>query len=155
MVIPPGIRPVENLLKQDPLRLYSSQQTAVDAIQSHGFNSYLLDGVTGSGKTEVYLQCIDKVLRYGRQALVLIPEISLTPQTEKRFRDRFNQPVVTLHSGLSDKQRLAAWMQAKTGEAKIILGTRSAIFTPLAAPGLIILDEEHDQSYKQQDGFRY
>jgi len=155
VVIPPGIRPVENLLKQDPLRLYSSQQTAVDAIQSHGFNSYLLDGVTGSGKTEVYLQCIDKVLRYGRQALVLIPEISLTPQTEKRFRDRFNQPVVTLHSGLSDKQRLAAWMQAKTGEAKIILGTRSAIFTPLAAPGLIILDEEHDQSYKQQDGFRY
>ena len=147
--------PVENLLKQDHLSLYNSQQIAVDKIHSHGFNSYLLDGVTGSGKTEVYLQSIEKVLRYGRQALVLIPEISLTPQTEKRFRDRFNVSMVTLHSGLSDKQRLLAWMQARSGEASIILGTRSAVFTPLAAPGLIILDEEHDQSYKQQDGFRY
>ena len=155
VAIQPVIEPVENILKQDSLNLYSSQQAAVDAIHNHGFNSYLLDGVTGSGKTEVYLQSIEKVLRYGRQALVLIPEISLTPQTEKRFRDRFNVPMVTLHSGLSDKQRLAAWMQAKTGEAAIIMGTRSAVFTPLAAPGLIILDEEHDQSYKQQDGFRY
>ena len=85
----------------------------------HGFNCSLLDGVTGSGKTEVYLQCIEKVLRYGRQALVLIPEISLTPQTEKRFRDRFNVPMVTLHSGLSDRQRLDAWMQAKTGRLKL------------------------------------
>lgn len=145
----------ENLLKEDNLKLYSSQQTAVDAIERHGFNSYLLDGVTGSGKTEVYLQSIEKVLRYGRQALVLIPEISLTPQTEQRFRDRFNVPMVTLHSGLSDKQRLKAWMEAKTGAASIILGTRSAVFTPLKSPGLIILDEEHDQSYKQQEGFRY
>jgi primosomal protein N' (replication factor Y) len=155
VIIEPVLEPVEHILRQDSLSLYSSQQAAVDAIHSHGFNSYLLDGVTGSGKTEVYLQCIEKVLRYGRQALVLIPEISLTPQTEKRFRDRFNVPMVTLHSGLSDKQRLAAWMQAKTGAAAIVMGTRSAIFTPLAAPGLIILDEEHDQSYKQQDGFRY
>jgi primosomal protein N' (replication factor Y) len=144
-----------NLLKQDPLSLYQSQQTAVDAIDSHGFTTYLLDGVTGSGKTEIYLQCIEKVLRYGRQALVLIPEISLTPQTEKRFRDRFNVPIVTLHSGLSDKQRLDAWMQAKSGQARIVMGTRSAIFTPMHTPGLIVLDEEHDQSYKQQEGFRY
>lgn len=146
---------LETLLKQDPLALYPSQQQALDAIDQHSFNCSLLDGITGSGKTEVYLQSIEKALRYERQALVLIPEISLTPQTEKRFRDRFNVPIVTLHSGLSDKQRLQAWMMARAGTAKIILGTRSAIFTPLKAPGLIILDEEHDQSYKQQEGFRY
>ncbi|MDP6190986.1 MAG: primosomal protein N', partial [Gammaproteobacteria bacterium] len=101
------------------------------------------------------LQAIEKTLRYDRQALVLIPEISLTPQTEKRFRDRFNVPIVTLHSGLTDKNRLAAWASAKTGEARIVLGTRSAVFTPLCQPGLIIVDEEHDQSYKQHEGFRY
>ncbi len=145
----------DELLAENSLNLYDSQRLAMDAIQSHGFNCYLLDGVTGSGKTEIYLQSIEKVLRYGRQALVLIPEISLTPQTEKRFRDRFNVPMVTLHSGLSDKQRLVAWNQARSGEASIVLGTRSAIFTALKSPGLIILDEEHDQSYKQQDGFRY
>ena len=150
-----SFQPPNHLLKQDPLSLYQSQQTAIDAINSHGFASYLLDGVTGSGKTEIYLQSIEKVLRYGRQALVLIPEISLTPQTEKRFRDRFNVPMVTLHSGLSDKERLDAWMQAKSGQARIVMGTRSAIFTPMQAPGLIVLDEEHDQSYKQQEGFRY
>ena len=145
----------ENLLREPPLTLNQSQQRAMDAIECHGFKSYLLDGVTGSGKTEIYLQAIEKVLRYGRQALVLIPEISLTPQTEKRFRDRFNAPLVTLHSGLTDKARLQAWAEAASGEAQIILGTRSAIFTPLKNPGLIILDEEHDQSYKQQEGFRY
>ena len=147
--------PLETMLKQDSLALYPSQQQALDAIDHHSFNCSLLDGITGSGKTEVYLQSIEKALRYERQALVLIPEISLTPQTEKRFRDRFNVPIVMLHSGLSDKQRLQAWMLARAGTAKIILGTRSAIFTPLQAPGLIILDEEHDQSYKQQEGFRY
>ena len=146
---------LDDLLRNAPLKLHQSQQKAMDAIECHGFNSYLLDGVTGSGKTEIYLQCIEKILRYGRQALILIPEISLTPQTEKRFRDRFNVPLVTLHSGLTDKARLAAWATAKSGDAQIILGTRSAIFTPLKDPGLIILDEEHDQSYKQQEGFRY
>jgi primosomal protein N' (replication factor Y) len=150
-------QPVElhNLLREEPLTLHDSQQSAMDAIECHGFNSYMLDGVTGSGKTEIYLQSIEKVLRYGRQALILIPEISLAPQTEKRFRDRFNVPLVTLHSGLTDKARLDAWGRAKSGDAQIILGTRSAIFTPLKDPGLIILDEEHDQSYKQQEGFRY
>ena len=143
------------LLRQDNLTLYPSQKQALEAIDHHHFNCSLLDGVTGSGKTEIYLQSIEKILRYERQALVLIPEISLTPQTEKRFRDRFHVPIVTLHSGLTDKQRLNAWMQARSGQAKIILGTRSAIFTPLKAPGLIILDEEHDPSYKQQEGFRY
>ena len=146
---------LNNLLREQPLKLHESQQKAMDAIEYHGFKSFLLDGVTGSGKTEIYLQGIEKVLRYGRQALILIPEISLTPQTEKRFRDRFNVPLVTLNSGLTDKARLDAWARAKSGEAQIILGTRSAIFTPLKDPGLIILDEEHDQSYKQQEGFRY
>jgi primosomal protein N' (replication factor Y) len=146
---------LDNLLREQPLQLHQSQQKAMDAIEIHGFNSWLLDGVTGSGKTEIYLQAIEKILRYGRQALILIPEISLTPQTEKRFRDRFAVPLVTLHSGLTDKARLEAWARAKSGDAQIILGTRSAIFTPLKDPGLIILDEEHDQSYKQQEGFRY
>ena len=146
---------VANILKQDALALHESQRLALEKIDQHSFNCYLLDGVTGSGKTEIYLQAIEQTLRYDRQALVLIPEISLTPQTEKRFRDRFNVPIVTLHSGLTDKQRLIAWTSAKRGSAQIVLGTRSAVFTPLARPGLIIVDEEHDQSYKQQDGFRY
>ena len=145
----------QNILQQDALTLHDSQRLVLDSIDQHSFNCYLLDGVTGSGKTEIYLQAIEQTLRYDRQALVLIPEISLTPQTEKRFRDRFNVPIVTLHSGLTDKQRLAAWTSAKRGSAQIVLGTRSAIFTPLARPGLIIVDEEHDQSYKQQEGFRY
>jgi primosomal protein N' (replication factor Y) len=145
----------DEILQQPSLQLDSQQQTAINAIDLHSFNSYLLEGVTGSGKTEIYLQAIEQVLRYQRQALILIPEISLTPQTEKRFRDRFNVPIVTMHSGMTDKQRLEAWLQAKSGQAKIVLGTRSAIFTPFEALGLIILDEEHDASYKQQEGFRY
>ena len=145
----------DELLQQENLTLDRQQQVAMDAIELHGFSCNLIEGVTGSGKTEIYLQAIEKVLRYNRQALVLIPEISLTPQTEKRFTDRFNTPIVTLHSGMTDKQRLEAWIKAKTGEAKIILGTRSAIFTGFDDLGLIILDEEHDSSYKQQDGFKY
>ena len=145
----------DEILKQPSLQLDNQQQVAMNAIDLHSFNSYLLEGVTGSGKTEIYLQAIEQALRYERQALILIPEISLTPQTEKRFRNRFNVPMVTIHSGMTDNQRLNAWLQAKSGQAKIILGTRSAIFTPFKALGLIILDEEHDPSYKQQDGFRY
>ena len=145
----------DEIIKQPSLKLNSQQQVAMNAIDLHSFNSYLLEGVTGSGKTEIYLQAIEQVLRYERQALVLIPEISLTPQTEKRFRDRFNVSIVTIHSGLSDTQRLEAWLEARSGQAKIVLGTRSAIFTPFKDLGLIILDEEHDSSYKQQEGFRY
>lgn len=145
----------EQILKTQCPTLNSQQQRALDTIDLHGYHCYLLDGVTGSGKTEVYFQCIEKVLRYGRQSLVLIPEISLTPQTQKRFRDRFNAPTVILHSALTDRQRLSAWEQARNGSAKIILGTRSAIFTPLLNPGLIVVDEEHDLSYKQQEGFKY
>jgi primosomal protein N' (replication factor Y) len=141
--------------------LNSDQQKAVDAVTAKlgDFGIFLLDGVTGSGKTEVYLTVIEKVLARGEQALVLVPEIGLTPQLvsrfKERFAERFNKPVVVLHSGLSDNERLSAWLKAKEGEASIIIGTRSAVFTPLAKPGVIILDEEHDLSFKQQEGFRY
>jgi len=137
--------------------LNSHQQKAVDAVTAKlgDFGIFLLDGVTGSGKTEVYLTIIEKVLARGEQALVLVPEIGLTPQLVTRFRERFSEPVVLLHSGLSDNERLSAWLKAKQGDASIIIGTRSAVFTPLAKPGVIILDEEHDLSFKQQEGFRY
>ena len=146
---------LENLLSEQPLTLYPEQQQALDKINLHGFNPYLLHGETGSGKTEVYLQAIEKILRYGKQALILIPEISLTPQTQRRFQVRFNCPIAVLHSGLTDRERTLAWDAARTGRAPIVLGTRSAIFTPLKTPGLLIVDEEHDSSFKQQDGFRY
>lgn len=146
---------LSNLLAESPLPLYPQQQQALDDIELHGFHCYLLDGETGSGKTEVYLQAIERVVRYGRQALVLIPEISLTPQTLSRFQARFNCSVVVLHSGLTDRERALGWNAARTGRASIIIGTRSAIFTPLHNPGLLIVDEEHDSSFKQQDGFRY
>jgi primosomal protein N' (replication factor Y) len=136
--------------------LNEHQQQALDSISNtQNFSIFLLDGVTGSGKTEVYLQAIAEKLNAGLQALVLVPEIGLTPQTVARFQQRFNQPIAVLHSGLTDLQRHKAWLQALHGEARIIIGTRSAIFIPLAQPGIIILDEEHDNSFKQQSGFRY
>lgn len=143
------------LLREQPLPATPEQQAALNALSLNGFQVSLLDGTTGSGKTEVYLQAISRVLQQGRQALVLVPEIGLTPQTVSRFTRRFGTPVVTLHSGLSDRERLDAWLQAGSGTAGIIIGTRSAVFTPLANPGIIIIDEEHDGSFKQQDGFRY
>ncbi|MCK5881623.1 MAG: primosomal protein N' [Sinobacterium sp.] len=119
------------------------------------FSAILLEGVTGSGKTEVYLRCIEEVLKADKQVLVLVPEIGLTPQTIGRFMQRFKCPIAVLHSGLGDSERLQAYLQARSGIARIIIGTRSAIFTPMLNPGLIVLDEEHDLSYKQHDGFRY
>lgn len=141
----------------DTLVLNTHQQHAVDAIcnAAKTFQTFLLDGVTGSGKTEVYLRAIEKILQAEKQILVLVPEISLTPQTIDRFRARFAVSVVALHSGLTEKQRLAGWCAAKSGAARIVIGTRSAVFTPFASLGLIIVDEEHDQSFKQQDRFRY
>ncbi|MHB1948697.1 MAG: primosomal protein N' [Gammaproteobacteria bacterium] len=142
---------------QQPLDLNASQQEAVKTIR-HAANTFqvmLLDGITGSGKTEVYLQAMTDFLNQQKQVLVLVPEIGLTPQTIQRFRERFAVAVVGLHSGLSEKERLNAWLAAKSGAAKIIIGTRSAIFTPFADLGLIIVDEEHDLSFKQQDSFRY
>lgn len=140
-----------------PLLLNTDQQQAVSSILNalNTFQVFLLDGITGSGKTEVYLQTIHQVIADGKQALILVPEIGLTPQTIQRFRERFSVPIVALHSGLSEKERLNAWLLSKSGVAKIIIGTRSAIFSPFAQLGLIIVDEEHDLSFKQQDSFRY
>ena len=140
-----------------PHTLNAAQHEAVEAMQRSlgSFQPWLLEGVTGSGKTEVYLQLIEQVLARGQQALVLVPEIGLTPQLVTRFRRRFPDPLAVLHSGLSDRERLSAWQQARSGAAPIIIGTRSAIFTPLARPGLLVVDEEHDASLKQQEGFRY
>jgi primosomal protein N' (replication factor Y) (superfamily II helicase) len=145
----------KSFLKEKPLELNSEQTTALNQIQQDSFATYLLDGTTGSGKTEIYLQAIERCLADNKQALVLVPEIGLTPQTLSRFLRRFNVPIAALHSGLNDRERLDAWMDAKNGRAKIIIGTRSAIFTPLKNPGMIIIDEEHDLSFKQQEGFRY
>jgi primosomal protein N' (replication factor Y) len=146
----------DQLLAEVPLSLNHEQQHAVSLISAATkFQPFLLQGVTGSGKTEVYLQVIEKILGQNRQALVLVPEIGLTPQTIERFRKRFNQPVVAFHSGLNNRERLDAWLQASRHEAAIVIGTRSAIFTPMPALGVIIVDEEHDSSFKQQDGFHY
>ncbi|GGB11546.1 primosomal protein N' [Agarivorans gilvus] len=147
----------EDTNKQAPLQLNAEQAIAVAAINQHlgQFQAFLIEGITGSGKTEVYLNVIAEALARGTQALVLVPEIGLTPQTLARFSERFKVPVFAIHSGLNDNERLSAWLKAKRGEAGIIIGTRSAVFTPLAKPGVIIIDEEHDSSFKQQDSFRY
>ncbi len=143
--------------KSHAMQLTEHQASALSDIKKSlgTFKPILLEGVTGSGKTEVYLQLVAEVLSRGQQALILVPEISLTPQTIARFKKRFTVPVVALHSGMTAKARLEHWLQAKSGEAKIIIGTRSAIFTPCSELGLIVVDEEHDASLKQQEGFRY
>jgi primosomal protein N' (replication factor Y) len=136
--------------------LNPDQQAAVAAIRSStGFHASILDGVTGSGKTEVYLHLISETIAAGRQVLVLVPEIGLTPQLVSRLRARLGIEPALLHSGLSDLERLRAWRQARNGDAKLIVGTRSAVFTPIQDAGLVIVDEEHDHSFKQQEGLRY
>ncbi len=144
-------------LTEPELPLNAEQRAAFEAVRAGlgGFHSFLLAGVTGSGKTEVYLQLIHQVLQQGKQVLVLIPEINLGPQTFSRFQRRFNARIALLHSAVNDRERLDAWLAARDGQAEIVIGTRSALFTPLKNPGLIILDEEHDASYKQQEGLRY
>jgi primosomal protein N' (replication factor Y) (superfamily II helicase) len=141
-----------------PPALTASQIEAVTAIDAahDTFTPFVLQGATGSGKSEVYLQCTARALDRGRSALVLVPEIALTPQLVERFRRRLHQPIAVLHSALSDAERLAAWREARAGVARIVLGTRSAVFTPMPQLGLIVVDEEHDSSYKQQEsGCRY
>lgn len=136
----------------------SVEQASIVAAVNLSFNQYschLIEGITGSGKTEVYLQAIEKVLQHSQQVLILVPEIGLTPQTLSRFEQRFNVPIHLHHSGLNDNERLSTWLAAQQGSAAIIIGTRSAVFTPLKKLGLIIVDEEHDASFKQQDSFRY
>ncbi|WP_026301311.1 primosomal protein N' [Colwellia piezophila] len=147
----------DTLNQADKLLLSSEQAIIVSAINSSlaSFTCHLVDGVTGSGKTEVYLQAMEGVLAKNKQVLVIVPEIGLTPQTLNRFEQRFNVPIALHHSGLNDKERLATWLSAQQGSAAIVIGTRSAIFTPLHRLGLIIIDEEHDSSLKQQDSFRY
>lgn len=133
------------------------QQKAINTVTESldHFSVFLLEGVTGSGKTEVYMQIISRVLQQGRQVIILLPEITLTPQLEERFRQRFMVPIAISHSSLTDTERLNAWISMQQGECSILLGTRSALFLPLKFPGLIILDEEHDSSFKQQEGFRF
>lgn len=141
-----------------PFELTEQQKDILEEIIAslNQFNRFLLHGITGSGKTEVYLQAVAQVLTQEKQALILVPEINLTPQLEQLFRQRFPQSkIVSLHSGLNETERLQNWLAAQSGEAQIILGTRLAVFTPLPRPGLIIIDEEHDQSFKQQEGLRY
>lgn len=140
-------------VRHGDITLTAEQQSAISQIDNA--MPVLLHGVTGSGKTEVYLQLIHPLLAAGRQVLVLVPEIGLTPQTISRFEDRFDCPIAVMHSSLTDRERAVNWLRARQGAAGIVLGTRSAIFTPFKDLGAIIVDEEHDTSYKQQDGFRY
>lgn len=137
--------------------LTTEQQQAVDAVkQANGYRCFLLHGITGSGKTEVYVHLMHHILQRGGQVLLLVPEINLTPQLEYYFRSRFPEVVLTsLHSGLSEGERLKHWQQAQAGTAQIVLGTRLSVFAELPRLGLIIVDEEHDSSFKQQDGLRY
>jgi len=136
----------------------ASQREAIERITAAlgGFTAFLLHGVTGSGKTEVYLHAIAKVLERGAQAIVLVPEISLTPQLEARFREAFPATrVALLHSALEDVARTSAWLDAARGDAGLVLGTRLAVLAPLPRLELIVVDEEHDTSFKQQEGLRY
>jgi primosomal protein N' (replication factor Y) (superfamily II helicase) len=139
------------------VELTDAQTQCVSAILASlsSFAAHLLYGVTGSGKTEVYLRVIAAAIAEGGQALVLVPEIALTPQLVDRFRRRFSSGVIAVHSGLSGNERRDAWRAAHSGEARIIIGTRSAVFTSLPKLALIVVDEEHDASYKQHEGFRY
>ena len=152
----PNLKP--NPSPSAPLVLNNEQAAVLNELLTcpqHQYQCYVLAGVTGSGKTEVYLQLIAAHLARAQQVLILVPEISLTPQTIARVAQRFSVPVVVMHSQLSEKQRAVMWLAAKTGVARIIIGTRSAIFTPLEDLGLIIVDEEHDASFKSQQSPGY
>ncbi|VEG91489.1 primosomal protein N' [Legionella spiritensis] len=142
---------------EQPLLLHEEQASAVATILGHGaaYHCFLLQGVTGSGKTEVYLQVIAGVLARERQVLILVPEIGLTPQLLARFQARFDEPMVVIHSGLNERERQQAWHLAQAGRVKLVIGTRAAVFTPMPALGLIVVDEEHDASLKQAEGVRY
>jgi len=156
VTLEPGSAPA-TLRSQGPA-LSGEQSTAVEALSRARdvFGAFVLHGVTGSGKTEVYLRLIERVLLAGQRALVLVPEIGLTPQLVARFRERFAAPLTVLHSALTDHERLAAWRDAWSGHSRIVLGTRSAVFAPVPELGAIVVDEEHDPSFKQHEGgFRY
>lgn len=155
----PKMLPPLPKIRQESLTLNDEQQAALSVIE-HGIktNKYqgvVLNGVTGSGKTEVYLQAMQQVLEQGKQVLIMVPEIGLTPQSRERFSARFQANVVVLHSALNDKERLAGWQACRQGWAQIIIATRSALFYPFVNLGIIIIDEAHDTSFKQQDHLRY
>lgn len=150
------LQPEQLVQTKNKLTLNKEQALAVSQVSlCEGFHVWLLQGVTGSGKTEVYLQVMEEILKKGQQILVLVPEIGLTPQTIRRFNLRFNVPIAVMHSNMNDTERLQAWQAAKQNKVAIVIGTRSAIFTQFYNLGLIVLDEEHDQSFKQQEGWRY
>lgn len=149
--------PLAEKADHHPLNQEQSEAVAAvtDKLQSGGFASYLLQGITGSGKTEVYLAMTEFALKQGKQVLILVPEIGLTPQMIGRFSSYLQTPIALLHSGMNDSQRHCAWHSIRTGEVSVLLGTRSACFAAFDNLGLCIIDEEHDASYKQQDGVRY
>ena len=140
-----------------PPQLHTEQRAAVAQVSGAlgGFASFLLQGVTGSGKTEVYLRLAEAVLARGESVMVLVPEIALTPQLQQRFRERLGGGVELLHSGLSEGERERTWQRVRLGLARVVLGTRSGVLYPVARLGLVVVDEEHDSSFKQQEGFRY
>ncbi len=140
---------------EKPHTLTPQQQSALNVVMSGQSDTFLLHGVTGSGKTEVYMQCISKALADGKGAIMLVPEISLTPQVFKSFKARFGQNVAILHSGLSAGERFDEWRRLISGEASVVIGARSAIFAPLRNVGIIIIDEEHDSSYASESNPRY
>ena len=145
--------------KTTALSLNAEQQVAVETIlqsvQEQQSQTYLLEGITGSGKTEVYLQVIAEVLNQGKTAIMLVPEISLTPQMVQRFKSRFGEHVAVMHSGLSQGEKYDEWRKIERGEAEVVVGARSAIFAPIENIGVIIIDEEHEASYKQEETPRY
>lgn len=145
-----------DVISETPPCPNSEQEYAINTISNcNGFKTFVLNGITGSGKTEVYLRVIENILKKGKAVLVLVPEISLTPQTFHRFYKRFKVPVSSMHSALSNRERLDAYLDMVNQRSAILIGTRTALFTPIPNLGLIVLDEEHDQSFKQNDGFRY
>ena len=154
---PPDILSLRPHIFNNAHTLTTAQLLTVETItQSMGYRCFLLHGITGSGKTEIYVHLMNHMLQRGGQVLLLVPEINLTPQLENYFRNRFpDVELVSLHSGLSDTLRTQNWLNAQSGHARIVLGTRLSIFTPLPQLALIIVDEEHDSSFKQQDGLRY
>ncbi len=164
VVISQRERPADPFIGPDvardaPLELTGEQEVAVEAvskrIEEGGYEGFLLHGITGSGKTEVYLRAIARARALGRGAIVLVPEISLTPQLVHRYRARFGDELAVLHSGLSDRERFDQWRLLRSGQVRVAIGVRSAIFSPVEDLGIIVVDEEHDSSFKQERGFRY
>lgn len=142
-------------IKEAAPQLTDEQSTAINAVATNQFKPYLLNGITGSGKTEVYIQVVKHCLENNQQALILVPEIGLTPQTINRFKRRLNYPIRVIHSGLNETEQMHMWSLASLPEPQVVIATRSGLFVSLPELGIIIVDEEHDQSYKQPSGWRY